>query len=41
MSRSRVVAHFDFAAGGTPENIALEPDGPAGLTYDGAESITP
>ncbi|GLP65061.1 hypothetical protein TUSST3_16810 [Streptomyces sp. TUS-ST3] len=32
VSRPRVVAHFDFAAGGTRENIALEPDGSAGLT---------
>ncbi|MEU6976116.1 MULTISPECIES: hypothetical protein [unclassified Streptomyces] len=28
-----VLAHFDFAAGQTPENIALEPDGSADLTF--------
>ncbi|MFF2774938.1 hypothetical protein ACFVU3_08520 [Streptomyces sp. NPDC058052] len=29
----RVVARFDFAAGQTPENIALEPDGSADVTF--------
>lgn len=29
----RIVAHFDFRTGETPENIALEPDGSANLTF--------
>ncbi|MER7949066.1 hypothetical protein ABTY59_16925 [Streptomyces sp. NPDC096079] len=35
----RVVAHFDFAAGETPENIALEPDGSADLTFAFAHRV--
>ncbi|MGW2051461.1 hypothetical protein ACWCPF_40915 [Streptomyces sp. NPDC001858] len=35
----RVVAHFDFAAGQTPENIALEPDGSADLTLSSARQV--
>ncbi|MFC9395793.1 hypothetical protein ACFTWS_21890 [Streptomyces sp. NPDC057027] len=35
----RVVAHFDFAAGETPENIALEPDGSAVLTFALAHKV--
>ncbi|MFF0560589.1 SMP-30/gluconolactonase/LRE family protein [Streptomyces sp. NPDC004266] len=35
----RVVAHFDFAAGETPENIALEPDGSALLTFASAHKV--
>ncbi|MEU3619698.1 hypothetical protein ABZ725_46540 [Streptomyces sp. NPDC006872] len=35
----RVVAHFDFAAGQTPENIALEPDGSADLTFSNARQV--
>lgn len=33
LSDPRIVAHFDFQAGETPENIALEPDGSANLTF--------
>lgn len=39
VSRPRVVAHFDFAEGQTPENIALEPDGSADLTFSTARQI--
>ncbi|MDX2825381.1 hypothetical protein PV416_30970 [Streptomyces ipomoeae] len=39
VSRPRVVAHFDFAQGRTPENIALEPDGSADLTFALARQI--
>ncbi|WP_137988882.1 SMP-30/gluconolactonase/LRE family protein [Streptomyces vilmorinianum] len=35
----RVVAHFDFALGQTPENIALEPDGSANLTLSFARQV--
>ncbi|MEU7553436.1 hypothetical protein AB0B01_14005 [Streptomyces sp. NPDC044571] len=35
----RIVAHFDFAAGQTPENIALEPDGSANLTFSFARQV--
>ncbi|MFE5790996.1 hypothetical protein ACFQ8C_00315 [Streptomyces sp. NPDC056503] len=35
----RVVAHFDFAAGQTPENIALEPDGSADITFAFAHQV--
>ncbi|MEU8760804.1 hypothetical protein [Streptomyces sp. NPDC048659] len=34
-----VLAHFDFAAGQTPENIALEPDGSADLTFAFARQV--
>ncbi|MEV7278025.1 SMP-30/gluconolactonase/LRE family protein [Streptomyces sp. NPDC093111] len=34
-----VLAHFDFAAGQTPENIALEPDGSADLTLAFAHQV--
>ncbi|MFF8608829.1 hypothetical protein ACF06X_23125 [Streptomyces sp. NPDC015346] len=33
VSDPRVVARFDFAAGQTPESIALEPDGSADLSF--------
>ncbi|WP_329119618.1 SMP-30/gluconolactonase/LRE family protein [Streptomyces sp. NBC_01353] len=33
VSDPRVIAHFDFAAGQAAENIALEPDGSADLTF--------
>ncbi|WUH92924.1 hypothetical protein OG900_24305 [Streptomyces sp. NBC_00433] len=36
---ARVAAHFDFAAGQMPENIALEPDGSVDLTFAGARQI--
>ncbi|GHB66533.1 hypothetical protein GCM10010347_40870 [Streptomyces cirratus] len=35
----RIVAHFDFGAGETPENIALEPDGSADLTLAIARQV--
>ncbi|MEV0410396.1 SMP-30/gluconolactonase/LRE family protein [Streptomyces sp. NPDC050448] len=35
----RIVAHFDFKAGETPENIALEPDGSADLTFAFARQV--
>ncbi|AJF65617.1 hypothetical protein [Streptomyces vietnamensis] len=34
-----IVAHFDFAAGETPENIALEPDGSADITLAFAHKV--
>ncbi|MER5930880.1 hypothetical protein [Streptomyces sp. NPDC002054] len=37
--KARIVAHFDFAAGQTPENIALEPDGSANLTFAFARQV--
>ncbi|MEU0335120.1 hypothetical protein [Streptomyces sp. NPDC006193] len=36
---ARVVAHFDLAAGRTPENIALERDGSADLTFASARQV--
>lgn len=39
VSQPRVVAHFAFTAGETPENIALEPDGSADLTFAFAHQI--
>ncbi|MFF3761937.1 hypothetical protein [Streptomyces sp. NPDC002185] len=39
VSGPRVVARFDFAAGQTPENIALEPDGSAVLTFAYARQV--
>ncbi|MFK8908461.1 hypothetical protein [Streptomyces sp. YS-3] len=39
VSHPRVVAHFDFTAGQTPENIALEPDGSADLTFAFARQV--
>ncbi len=35
----RVVAHFDFAAGQNAENIALEPDGSADVTFAFAHQV--
>ncbi|WP_406512441.1 hypothetical protein OG851_21260 [Streptomyces sp. NBC_00161] len=35
----RIVAHFDFTAGETPENLALEPDGSADLTFAFARQV--
>ncbi|MFB7371318.1 hypothetical protein ACFC0D_15885 [Streptomyces sp. NPDC056222] len=35
----RIVAHFDFAAGQTPENIALSPDGSANVTFAFARQV--
>ncbi|WP_327313212.1 hypothetical protein [Streptomyces sp. NBC_01235] len=39
VSDPRVVAHFDLAQGQTPENIALEPDGSADLTFASARQV--
>ncbi|MEU1225479.1 hypothetical protein [Streptomyces sp. NPDC005828] len=39
VSDPRVIAHFDFAKGQTPENIALEPDGSADITFAFAHAI--
>ncbi|WP_133913210.1 SMP-30/gluconolactonase/LRE family protein [Streptomyces sp. NBC_00582] len=39
VSDPRVLAHFDFARGQTPENIALEPDGSADLTFFFARTV--
>ncbi|MFF8280812.1 hypothetical protein ACF05T_32920 [Streptomyces lateritius] len=39
VSHPRVVAHFDFAAGETPESIALEPDGSADLSFSFARQV--
>ncbi|MGW8765800.1 hypothetical protein ACWGN5_25195 [Streptomyces sp. NPDC055815] len=39
VSDPRVVAHFDFVAGETPENIALAPDGSAILTFAYAHKV--
>ncbi|MDX2681602.1 SMP-30/gluconolactonase/LRE family protein [Streptomyces sp. NY05-11A] len=39
VSDPRVVAHFDLAHGRTPENIALEPDGSADLTFAFARQV--
>ncbi|MFF9852700.1 hypothetical protein [Streptomyces litmocidini] len=39
VSDPRIVAHFDFDAGQTPENIALEPDGSADLTFAFAHQV--
>ncbi|MEU1534215.1 hypothetical protein [Streptomyces fagopyri] len=35
----RIVAHFDLARGQMPENIALEPDGTADVTFAGARQV--
>ncbi|MFJ3791142.1 hypothetical protein [Kitasatospora sp. NPDC090091] len=39
LSDPRIIAHFDLAQGQTPENIALEPDGSADLTFALARQI--
>ncbi|KRD13284.1 MULTISPECIES: SMP-30/gluconolactonase/LRE family protein [unclassified Streptomyces] len=39
VSAPRVVAHFDLAKGGSPENLALEPDGSADLTFSTARQV--
>ncbi|MFD9034255.1 hypothetical protein ACFVZW_24400 [Streptomyces sp. NPDC059567] len=39
VTNPRIVAHFDFAAGQTPENIALEPDGSANVTFAFARQV--
>ncbi|MFF5976492.1 hypothetical protein ACFY7C_33810 [Streptomyces sp. NPDC012769] len=35
----RIVAHFDLSLGQTPENIALEPDGSANITWSFARQV--
>lgn len=39
VSGARIVAHFDLAAQQQPENIALEPDGSADVTFVGARQV--
>lgn len=39
VSDPRIVAHFDFATGQTPENITLEPDGSADITFAFAHQV--
>jgi sugar lactone lactonase YvrE len=39
LSGARIAAHFDLAQGQLPENIALEPDGTADVTFAGARQI--
>lgn len=39
VSEPRVVAHFDLSKGQSPENIALEPDGSADLTFSNARQV--
>ncbi|MDT7797821.1 MAG: hypothetical protein QOI78_1254 [Actinomycetota bacterium] len=36
---SRTVVHFDLATGQQPENVALEPDGSADVTFAGARQV--
>ncbi|MFJ1967453.1 hypothetical protein ACIO93_02155 [Streptomyces sp. NPDC087903] len=39
LSNARIAAHFDLAAGQTPENIALAPDGTAYVTFAAARQV--
>ncbi|MER6399030.1 hypothetical protein ABT263_23705 [Kitasatospora sp. NPDC001603] len=39
LTAPRIIAHFDLAQGLQPENIALEPDGSADLTFSFARAI--
>ncbi|MFF4499100.1 hypothetical protein [Streptomyces sp. NPDC001401] len=39
VSQPRIVAHFDLAAGQSPENITVEPDGSADLTFASARQV--
>ena len=39
VTSARVVAHFDFTAGQQPENITLEPDGDADVTFAYAHQV--
>ncbi|HEX5403888.1 MAG TPA: hypothetical protein VFX16_16500 [Pseudonocardiaceae bacterium] len=39
VSNAHIVAHFDIAAGQQPENITLEPDGSADLSFTTAHEI--
>ena len=38
-AKTRIVAHFDLAAGQLPENIVLEPDGTADVTFAAARQV--
>jgi hypothetical protein len=37
VSKPRIVAHFDLSAGQTPEDIAVEPDGSADISFSEAD----
>lgn len=39
VSQPRIVAHFDLTTGQTPENITVEPDGSADLTFASARQV--
>ncbi len=39
VTNARIVAHFDITAGQQPENIALEPDGDADVTFAFARQV--
>ena len=39
VSNPRTVVHFDFSRGQTPENLALEPDGTADVTFAEAAQV--
>jgi DNA-binding beta-propeller fold protein YncE len=39
LSRAKIAVHFDLAKGQMPENIALEPDGAADITFAAARQV--
>jgi len=39
LSNPRIIAHLDFGRGQTPENLALEPDGSAAVTFAEAAQV--
>src|SRR5215472_2908460 len=39
VSNPRVVAHFDLSAGQTPEDMAVEPDGSADISFSEAAEV--
>ena len=39
LSNPRIIAHLDFSRGQTPENLALEPDGSAAVTFAEAAQV--
>ncbi|MFG2383870.1 hypothetical protein [Streptomyces avermitilis] len=39
LTHARIAAHFDFAAGQMPENIALTPNGAADVTFAGSRQV--
>jgi hypothetical protein len=39
ISKPRIIAHLDFSRGQTPENLALEPDGSADVTFAEAAQV--